>query len=55
MLTALIRVDGRLRRAYILGVRIHHGTFGVVLCLVGVGLAWHDRRDRGDWLRFSRA
>ena len=55
MITALIRIDGRMRRVYVLGVRVHHGAVGVALCVAGALLAYHDRRDRGEWLRFQRA
>jgi hypothetical protein len=50
----LIRVDRRLRRTYLLGRRLHHGTVGLGLAVLGAVLAWHDRRDRRDWLRFTR-
>lgn len=35
----------RTRRVYVGRRRIHHGAFGVALTLIGVLLAWHDRRD----------
>jgi hypothetical protein len=33
------------RRVYVAGRRIHHGLAGVALALVGLALAYHDRRD----------
>ena len=52
MIGMLVRVDRRLRRTYVLGRRVHHGTAGLALALFGLGLMAHDRRDRRDWLRF---
>ena len=54
MLRHFVQVDRRVRRLYVHGRRVHHGTLGVVLCFAGALLAYHDRRDHRDWLRFTR-
>lgn len=36
-------------RVHILGKRVHHGSFGLVLAVVGALLAWHDRDDCRVW------
>lgn len=54
MIRALVRVDRRLRRVYVAGLRLHHGTVGASLVLVGSVLMAHDRRDLRDWFRPSR-
>lgn len=49
-------------RVYVLGQRLHHGTTGLVLCLIflprrsrlavlGAALIAHDRRDWAVWLK----
>lgn len=35
----------RSRKVYVGRHRVHHGAFGVLLTLVGVLMAWHDRKD----------
>lgn len=39
--------DGR--RVYGVRRRVHHGSAGVALALVGAWLAWADRRDWREW------
>jgi hypothetical protein len=32
-------------RLHVCGLRIHHGSFGVALSLLGLALVWHDLHD----------
>lgn len=52
MIGYAIRIDRNLRRVWVLGQRVHHGMFGVILTVIGMGLMRHDRRDARDWMRF---
>ncbi len=49
---AVLHIDRKLRRVWVLGQRIHHGPVGLGLILLGALLTAHDRRDMRDW--FSR-
>jgi hypothetical protein len=37
-------------RIYVFNRHLHHGTDGLVLILIGLGLMIHDRRDYRIWL-----
>jgi hypothetical protein len=41
----LIHITPAPRRVYLCGRHLHHGLDGLVLIIVGIGLALHDRRD----------
>jgi hypothetical protein len=41
--------DRRLRRLWIRGQRLHHGTTGALLAATGILLMVHDWKDRGLW------
>lgn len=43
-MTSLLRITPT-RRLYCLGLRVHHGPVGVLLAVLGLVLAVHDRRD----------
>lgn len=49
-MTSLLRITPT-RRLYCLGLRVHHGPVGVLLAVLGLVLAVHDRRDVWVWLR----
>lgn len=50
MAAVVVRPYPQGRRVWVFGQRLHHGTVGLVLTLLGVALAAHDRRDWRCWL-----
>ncbi len=45
----LLGYDPELRRVWICGQRLHHGTTGVLLAATGTILMAHDWKDRPLW------
>lgn len=44
------RAEDRSLRVSVAGLRFHHGLTGCLIAVVGLLLAWHDRRDVARWL-----
>lgn len=50
----MIRWDRQQQQVWFCRQRIHHGAVGVILGVVGLLLAWHDRHDGKVWFRADR-
>lgn len=46
--------DREQQRVWLAGIRVHHGAVGVILGIVGLLLALHDRGDNKQWFRIER-
>ena len=52
---SVVRYDSKQRRVWVGSQRLHHGSIGVVLTLVGLALVVHDRHDARWWFAFGDA
>lgn len=53
-MTIMLRYDRQLQRVWVANVRLHHGTVGLLLVVLGSALAVHDRADVRVWLKVER-
>jgi hypothetical protein len=46
--------DRACHRLWLFKRRCHHGGVGCVVMVLGVLLAWHDRKDAREWFALKR-